>query len=181
MRKVIADLGVRLGARDLLTAQAHVTLPRELILDPVRGVVQLRVGARLEVRDYVGRASIARDHRRVVGVVEGDHPRDVRLNAELAGDLPHPPLGCPCPNVTGAHERHDPRVDLAAGRRLEPIRGLDRLRCRVIGAVRAHVLRDAEAERAGDRCADHRDQEHAASVCVKKRAEVVEHLPAPSL
>ena len=35
VREVIADLGVRLGGRDLLTAEAHVTLPREMILDPL--------------------------------------------------------------------------------------------------------------------------------------------------
>jgi hypothetical protein len=181
VREVIADLGVRLSARDLLAAQAHVSLPREMILDPLCGVLQLRVGARLKIRDYVGRVSIARDHRGVVGFVEADDPRDVRLEAELAGDLLNAPLDCPCSNVTGVHDRHDPRVDLAPGHRLEPIRGLDRLCCRVVGAVRAHVLRDAEAERASERCADHRDQEHAAPVCVKKRGEVVEHCLLPLL
>ena len=84
VREVLADLRVRLGVRDLLAAEPHVALPGEPILDPLCGVLQLLVGARLEVGDDVRRAPIARDHRGVVGLVEADDARDVRLDAQLA-------------------------------------------------------------------------------------------------
>ena len=122
-REVKSDLLVLLSALDLHTAEAYVTLPREMILDPLCGVLQLRVGARFEVRDYVGRVSIARDHRGVVGLVEADDSRDVRLDSQLGGDPLDASLCRRRPNVTGAHDRHDPGVDLPARGRLEPVRG----------------------------------------------------------
>jgi hypothetical protein len=115
-----------------------------------------------------------------VGVIEADSARHVGCGAQLAGDLldalPHRGAA----NVTGAHDRHDPRVELAVRSGLEAVRGLDRLRRRVVGPVGTHVLRHAEAECAGDRRRKHRDEQHPAAVGVKERREVGEHRPLGS-
>ena len=83
------------------------------------------------------------------------------------------------PHVAGADDRDDPGVDLAAGRGLEAVRGLDRLRRRVVGPVGAHVLRHAEAERACDRRCEHRHEQHPAAVGVNEGGEVGEHWTTP--
>ena len=157
MREVFADLGVRLCARDLFAAEPHVALPGEPTLDPLCSVFQLLVGVWLEVGDDVGRAPVTGDHRRVVRLVEAGGARDVGFAAQLAGHLLDAQLRCTGPDVAGAHDRDDPGIDLAAGRGLESVPGLDGLGGRVVGAIGAHVLRDAEAACAGDRRCEHRN------------------------
>ena len=67
------------------------------------------------------------------------------------------------------------------GRGLEAVFRLDALRGRVIDAVRTQVLRQTRAEYGGDRRADHRDEQHAASVGVCECRDLVEHGYAFSL
>ncbi len=175
----MAYLRVRLGVRDLFTAEPHVVLPGEPILDPLGGVFQLPVRARLEVGEDVCRAPVARDHRPVVRFVEADGARDVGSGTQLAGDPLDAPLDRTAPNVAGAHYRDDPGGDLAAGRGFEASCGLDRLRRRVVRSVGAHVLRDAESECPGDRRCEHSDEQHPAAVGVNEGCEVGEHGPTP--
>ena len=175
----MAHLRVRLSICDLLSAQQHVALSGEVILDPLCGVLQLLVGASLEVRHDVRQSPIARDHRGVMGLVEAQHARHIRLAAKLGGDLLDTPShGWPA-NVARVYDRHDARVDLAAGRRLEPIGRLNRLRRRVVSSVGTHVLGRAEAKCAGDDRAEKRDQQHRASVGMKEGGESREHWRTP--
>ena len=71
-----------------------VALTGELALQARRVVLDSQVRLRLEVRDDIGRAPVAGDHRRVVAVVVARDRRDVATRAQLRLDLPHAPLGC---------------------------------------------------------------------------------------
>ena len=84
-------------------------------------------------------------------------------------------------DLAARDKRDHAGIDLAPGHRLETVLRLDALRGRVIDAVRTQVPRHAGAEHAGDRCADHRDEQHAASVGVCESRELFEHDYALSL
>ena len=112
-------------------------LRSEAAFDHTRVIAQPLVGQRLEVGEHVARASIARDHRGVVRVVEALDPDDVALAAKLLLDFPHAPLGCHRAHIARVDERYDTSVDLPAGGGLEAIGGLHALRGRVIGRRRA--------------------------------------------
>jgi hypothetical protein len=110
-----------------------------------------------------------------MGLVDAQHARHARLAAELGGDLLDAPPHRRPANVSRGDDRHDARVDLAAGRRFEPIGRLNRLCRRVVGRIGTHVLGHAEAKRAGDRRADQHDQQHRTCVGVKEGGESGEH------
>jgi hypothetical protein len=174
-REVVADLGVGLGADDRVAPELHVPLAGEAILDLLRHILQRLVRERLEVGQHVGRLTVARDHRRVVGGVERLHLRDVGLCAQLRRHLVD---ALPCgrrADVPRAHQRDDAGVHLTPGARLKPVLGLHALARRVLGAVRPQAVRHTDAEYAGDDRAGHRPDEHPATVRMKERGEPWQH------
>ena len=139
------------------------------------------VRQRLEVRDHVRRAPVARHHRRVVCGVEARDTRHVGLRPELRRDTSDSLSRGGAADVTARDQRDDAGIELAPGRGLEAVGRLDALRGGVIGTVRAQMARHAGAEHAGNHGPDHRHEQHAASVGVCECRELFEHGHAFSL